>query len=265
MTTLNAIAWESNQLEHTGIPHIDGLVDFVNRLGYEPNDPDTFDYLDEHIKKDGLAFVRQGIALARICRYNLFRFKKFKSFRDYCQLSIQKSVSYCTRLIDAASLVLRLINLGFTRLPQNESQCRPLVKIADDCDLEEKWQLILDTSDTPSHKGIVTAQLVADVMGVDTHVKKSVRLSNGTYEKLKRLSAKSGKSLDQLIDEAIDEYIERKEEPATPEPDVTDASVEIAAVDPVPATQKFANWQADLAALVEEFDGIRGMPAVNSS
>ncbi|MBD1939102.1 hypothetical protein [Microcoleus sp. FACHB-68] len=266
MNTLTAINWEALQLEDSPIPHIDELVQFVRRLDYEPNGPDIFDYLDDRLKSDGLAFVRQGIALARMCRFNLFQHRRFRSFKEYCQKSLNKSVSYCNRLMEAAALVLRLINLGFSRLPANESQCRPLTKIAEDWELREKWQLILDISDTPSHKGIVTASLVADIMEVNTG-KQSVRLSPEVYKKLQRISAGCGKSIDELIDAALDAYSpDEEEEPAAGEEDVTVTAVEIVTVAPVPAAEKMRIWLADLADLISDHcDPIRGEPAADSS
>lgn len=230
----------------TGISHIDELLEFAAHTdGDAGSFPEYFSQLDHRIKSDSLGFVRQGICLLQILKRNLFKFKKFRSFKQYCERSLGKSISYCNRLIQAAEVVLKLINLGFHRLPQNESQCRPLTKIEDFHELREKWQLILDISDSPSHKGIITAQLVADVMESSTG-KKSVRLSPGTYEKLQRLSAGTGKSIEELIDEAIDSF--SPDENEAPEGEVADPQVPAAAS----MKQKLANWHADLEDLVAE-------------
>lgn len=74
-------------------------------------------------------FVEVGQALQQIKCKRLYR-NHFQTFEEYCHSRWDISRFYAYRLIGASEVVERLLTIGNTPLPKNESQTRPLIRVA---------------------------------------------------------------------------------------------------------------------------------------
>ncbi|MCT7952750.1 ribbon-helix-helix protein, CopG family [Ancylothrix sp. C2] len=168
---------------------------------------ETFEYYDSEIKDGLMAHVKVGVLLSRVARKCLYKLAGIKSFKEYCTKHLNKTSTYCVRLIKAAKTTLELIIAGFDRLPTNEAQCRPLTNLTGD-ELTTKWQEVLDRADKSNNrnsKGVITATMINEVVNGEPEPvdKKSVKISARSVERLEQLAKKLGKPVSELIEEAI--------------------------------------------------------------
>ncbi|WP_201800111.1 hypothetical protein [Beggiatoa leptomitoformis] len=112
--------------------------------------------LETTIAKELKAFYRVGNALAEIRDNRLYKLKGYKSFEEYCVTEWEMHRQHAHRLINASSVVKNLYPIG-NKLPENEAQVRPLVKLSPEKQ-REVWQAVCE-SDKP-----VTAEQVQAVV-----------------------------------------------------------------------------------------------------
>ena len=122
------------------------------------------------IKKGLNTFVEVGEALMVIRDSRLYR-SEFGTFEAYCseRWGLGKSRTY--QLIDAASVIKNVHNCG--RLPETESQARPLSSLAPQAQ-QEIWQDVVSR-----HGENITAAKVAEVVSEYQGAKKA-HVSNNT-------------------------------------------------------------------------------------
>jgi hypothetical protein len=87
-------------------------------------------------------FVEVGQALQHIKCKRLYR-NHFQTFEEYCHSRWDISRFYAYRLIGASEVVERLLTIGNTPLPKNESQTRPLIRVAPNC-VGKVWKKALE-------------------------------------------------------------------------------------------------------------------------
>ena len=196
------------------------LLDFEEEIHSQSPFHDL-DYLTGEIKRGFLDYVRQGIMLDAIRRLRLYK-DQFKTFKNYCEQALGRQYFYCTQIIKAAGICLRLIKAGFEILPSCVAQVVPLFKHAiinkyGDSPLEDKWQEVVDV--VPKER--ITAVTISETVDNNPELRlKQIRIKTDTYALLAKKAAAAGMSISELLARLVDEYNPRNlEEPAehTPE------------------------------------------------
>lgn len=196
------------------------LLDFEEEIQNQSPFHDL-DYLTGEIKRGFLDYVRQGIMLDAIRRLRLYK-NQFKTFKTYCEQALGRQYFYCTQIIKAAGICLRLIKAGFEILPSCVAQVVPLFKHAvtdqyGDCPLQEKWQEVVDV--VPKEK--ITAVTISETVDNNPELRlKQIKIKTDTYALLAKKAATAGMSIAELLARLVDEYNPRNIEEAaehTPE------------------------------------------------
>jgi hypothetical protein len=245
------------------VPSVEDIVTYAEDLDYEGHTI-TFEWAHGEMKNELLSFVRLGLIAQKVKRYKIYTRAKerFRTFREYCEKCLGKSVWHINRVIDAAKVTLALAQAGFTILPNCESQARPLVKFAGE-DLIEKWQQVIDN--IPKHR--ITASSVAAIVG-DSEQKKQIRVSGVLYSKLALKAALVGLSVEELLEQLVDssnleedleppvdDSIEVEEAGDRDEEDVSFGTPSKTKGQPF-TTEKLATWLTDMQDLLVQHYGL---------
>ncbi len=118
------------------------LKEFTNAHGVrEDNDYDLEEALIE-VKSHQFGFAKFG---AWAYQFKLKRLYKnmFSTWKQFCEKVLHKDHWYVDKKIRAARVIKDLICAGFTVLPKNEYQCRPLTKFWGE-ELIDNWAMIVD-------------------------------------------------------------------------------------------------------------------------
>ena len=182
------------------------LLDFEEEIQNQSPFHDL-DYLTGEIKRGFLDYVRQGIMLDAIRRLRLYK-NQFKTFKNYCEKALGRQYFYCTQIIKAAGICLRLIKAGFEILPSCVAQVVPLFKHAvtdqyGDCPLQEKWQEVVDV--VPKEK--ITAVTISETVDNNPELRlKQIKIKTDTYALLAKKAATAGQSISEFLSRLVNEY-----------------------------------------------------------
>lgn len=182
------------------------LLDFEEEIQNQSPFHDL-DYLTGEIKRGFLDYVRQGIMLDAIRRLRLYK-DQFKTFKNYCEKALGRQYFYCTQIIKAAGICLRLIKAGFEILPSCVAQVVPLFKHAvtdqyGDCPLQEKWQEVVDV--VPKEK--ITAVTISETVDNNPELRlKQIKIKTDTYALLAKKAATAGQSISEFLARLVNEY-----------------------------------------------------------
>jgi hypothetical protein len=225
----------------------ESILEFVENLNFQSP------YLDlkqitEHIKEGFLGYVKAGICLEKVQYLKLWK-QKFRSFKEYCESALGKTLSYAKRIMEAARVCEQLILGGFEILPVCEAQARPLVKFASidptgHSELAEKWQQVLDASG-----GKITAELVKAVVDGESVKAGGVKMQvdRDIYDALEAKAKMAGLTPQQLLKKLVEGHIPDELEPAV---DTESQPEEEDRIEPTFA--ELIRWEEDLLKLVEE-------------
>lgn len=237
----------------------ESILEFVENLNFQSPYLDLKE-ITEHIREGFLGYVKAGICLEKVQYLKLWK-QKFRSFKEYCESALGKTLSYAKRIIEAARVTEQLILGGFQILPVCEAQARPLVKFmsvdrAGHSELAEKWQQVLDASG-----GKITAELVKAVVdGEATKLEtKSIRIERDIYDALEAKAKMAGLSPQQLLKKLVEGHIPDELEPAVDTESIDESESDIDTessfvIDTESTEEKLVNWQQDLNELVKEFE-----------
>lgn len=120
---------------------------------------------EARIKKGLATFVEVGQALATIKDERLYR-REYSTFEAYCKNKWEFGRAHAYRYIKGALVVQNLSPAG-DKLPENEWQIRPLLKLPEE-KLQEAWEKIVEASgDEPitSSKVVAVAQEFLEASG----------------------------------------------------------------------------------------------------
>lgn len=231
----------------------ESILEFVENINYQSPHL-VLKELTEHIKEGFLGYVKAGICLEKVQYLKLWK-QNFRSFKEYCESALGKTLSYAKRIIEAARVCEQLILGGFKILPVCEAQARPLVKYAcvdaaGNSELAEKWQQVIDASG-----GKITAELVKSVVDGEAAKAecKSIRIERDVYDALEAKAKLAGITPQQLLKKLVEGHIPDEPETDDTESSDTESDTESNSVIDTESThQKFANWQKDLEQLVAE-------------
>ncbi|MEB3338963.1 MAG: hypothetical protein VKJ46_15945 [Leptolyngbyaceae bacterium] len=245
------------------LPYIQSLNAFIQEVEEENPNHLPLDWIVNQIKEHSLSYVRIGYLAAKVKVCKLWDRARngirFGSFQQWCEIALGKSVWQINRLIEASEVVIALTKAGFTYLPQNEAQARPLVKLWKDdlangnlegCGdkLVNAWDEVLRS--LPQHG--ITASAIAEIVGGKTEQSHRIEIDHSTYETLARKAAEVGLTPKQLLKQLIEGDSPTEPDPETenftePDSDPTDDT-------PVVTQQQLQRWEEDLIALVNEGD-----------
>jgi hypothetical protein len=202
----NDIFWEPPERE------FQPLLDFESEISDEIPHNDI-EVLTQRIKRSFLDYVRQGVMLAAVRRYRLYK-RQYRGFAEYCKLALGRSPYYCKRIIDAAQVCLRLIKSKFKILPTSVSQALPLVKFAKvdeygESELQNKWQTVLG-SFPPEN---ITAAKIAETLDENPEGRpKQVRIGATAYLLLQKKAVEAGMTVSEYLELLIGSDFERPED-----------------------------------------------------
>lgn len=126
-------------------------------------DETTLAACEEELRLTAESFIRAGNALMRIRDSKLYR-KTHDTFEAYCKEKWGMSVRFAQMKMSAAKVTQEIKANNCSRLPETESQARPLAQLKPD-EQADAWQEALDTSRTDeTGEPIVTASHVAEVV-----------------------------------------------------------------------------------------------------
>lgn len=218
----------------------------------------TYEWATNEIKEHLLNWVRVGLVAEKVRYYKLWK-EKFSSFADYCQKAIGKSKWQIGRIIKAARVTITLVHAGFDILPNCEAQASKLAKFL--CDprlLVEKWSEVIRS--IPKH--LITANAIGEVFGEQSK-KQKLTISHQLKEKLQTRANELGISVEQLLEE----FLEEEEPPESETLRVEGRSLlksETYRVEAQDSSEvdrfsshhqnKMERWQADLEQIVREHD-----------
>ena len=190
---------DSDPLYNPLLPSVEELLVYDQEL--EDECPwITFEWANYEIKNHLLNWVRVGLVAEKMRYLKLWR-EKFTSFADYCQKALGKSHWQIGRIIKAAKVTMLLACAGFETLPTCEAQASKLVKFLSDPNLlVEKWQEVLRS--VPKH--LITRNSIGEVFGEESP-KEKLSLSKKLKEKLKRKALELGVSVEELLEDFLEE------------------------------------------------------------
>jgi hypothetical protein len=182
---------------------MENLIDYAWSL--EENTPEDFDLqtIVTEIKSQVLSFVRTGLLAYKVKIFKLYR-KVHRNFKTFCEEVLGISHWQINRKIEAARVVVELIQAGFSVLPSCEAQARPLTKLYG-AELCNKWKMVVDSLKPHT----ITSNKINEVLGVESKTA-SLRLPKKLYEQIKRRALEMELSVEQLLnmmfedDEKID-------------------------------------------------------------
>ena len=206
----------------------------------------TYEWAIREIKEHLLNWVRVGLVAEKVRYYKLWK-GRFSSWQEHCEKAIGKAKWQISKLIRAARAVIYLAEAGFETLPNCEAQASKLLKTApQETDLIESWRRVLE--EVPKH--LISANAIGRVFGEEPK-KKRMNINSDLYQRLKERARELGISVEQLIEEWLDE-----EEIIEPETVSEFSSEESSEEDPnmLVTNEMMARWQADLEVIVREYD-----------
>ncbi|XLQ12527.1 MAG: hypothetical protein KPI85_09230 (plasmid) [cyanobacterium endosymbiont of Epithemia adnata isolate EadnSB Bon19] len=182
---------------------IENLINYAWSL--EENIPGDFDLqtIVTEIKTQVLSFVRTGLLAYKVKIFKLYR-GVHKNFKTFCEEVLGISHWQINRKIEAARVVVELIQAGFSILPSCEAQARPLTKLYG-AELCNKWKMVVDSLKPHT----ITSNKINEVLGVESKTA-SLRLPKKLYEQIRRKALEMELSVEQLLnmmfedDEKID-------------------------------------------------------------
>ncbi len=227
------------------LPSVEDILIYEEELN-EESPYISYVWATREIKEHLLNWVRVGLVADKVRYLKLWK-GKFSSFADYCQKAIGKSSWQISRIIKAARVTITLARAGFDILPNCEAQASKLVKfLSEPLLLLEKWSEVLRS--VPKH--LITANAIGEVLGEEPK-KPKLSVSHQLKEKLQTRADELGISVEQLLEDLLDEdsssLEEENQQCSTTEESESDQSV--------PSNQnKTERWQADLDQICREYD-----------
>lgn len=190
--------------------------------------------LTDDLKCEIHSYIKAGVIAHNLKITGIWK-KTTKNFSDFCNKFLGKSFWQIDRLIAAADVAIKLLNAGFTIIPQNESQCRPLVGLDYD-KLQAVWEHCLNCLGENRLTATAISQIVErwgqtqiefnDLPKTETKVRKE--LPKQTWTKLSETAKRYGMSPDEYLDLLLEKElgdVENEEE--TPPEEITEKKPEL--------------------------------------
>ncbi|ELS00326.1 hypothetical protein Xen7305DRAFT_00000260 [Xenococcus sp. PCC 7305] len=220
-------------------PEIQELNEYA--IGLEDKIAGDFDlqYLTFEFAYNQLAFVRNGLLLAKIKFLKLYKNYGDGTFASFCREKLRKQRWQINDTIRAARVVLELMYAGFDVLPTNISQAIALAKLTGE-KLVETWRSIINI--IPLDK--ITAKSIRNLLNPTTEKERTVttiQVPPEVHEDIHKEAAERGLSIVELLKMMLEFFIS-SENSHLSQPEINTPDYK----------QKQQIWREDLAKLVEE-------------
>ena len=235
----NALYQDSSLLSNK--PQIQELNQYAVDLESQIAGDFNLEYLTNEFAYNQLAFVRNGLLLAKIKFQKLYKNYGDGTFASFCKHQLKKQRWQINDTIKAARVVLDLMYAGFEILPTNISQAVALAKLTLD-ELIQKWRSIINT--LPPDK--ITAHSIRNAVKPFTEFNPAVaslEVPASIHEDIHREAANRGLSIGEFLKIILSFFI-KSENPHLLEHEVNTEEYR----------EKERIWQEDLADLVAEND-----------
>ena len=175
-------------------------IDLESRIAGDFN----LEYLTFEFAYNQLAFVRNGLLLAKIKFLKLYKNYGDGTFAGFCKHQLKKQRWQINDTIKAARVVLDLMYAGFEILPTNISQAVALAKLTID-ELIEKWRSIIET--IPYDE--ITAKAIRDLTNPYTEKETTaiIKLPAFLHEEIHREAADRGLTIASFLKILLDFFL----------------------------------------------------------
>ena len=212
-------------------PSIDNILVYAEELEFEGKNI-TFTWATHELTNHLMNWVRVGLVAAKVRLYRLYK-GAYRNFQEFCERKLGLTFWRINRIIKAAAVTIELAKAGFTILPKCEAQASCLVKYSGE-ELIAKWQQVIKAM--PEHR--ITANAIDEELDHPRKQKKGkISVSPETEMKLRRRALDECKSVDELIEELLDE--------GSIDDDEAD---DVEEIDP----EAIQRWESDLEELVRD-------------
>ena len=165
-------------------------------------------------------YIKAGVLAQHIKYLKMYR-DVSSCFSEFCKKFLGKTVWMVNRTIAASELAIKLMQYGFTEIPANESQCRPLLKLDPD-DLIETWRIVCESIPQPDRtakaiNAVVIRLFEADPDFLGKPTTQKIELSPELWVKLQEKAERYGMSPDKYLELLLDKDLADAPEPE-PEP-----------------------------------------------
>ena len=201
------------------------LLDYANILEDKIAGDFNLSQIINDIKGNFLSFVRTGLLAYKVKIWKLYR-KSYRNFKTFCEEALGVTHWQINRTIEAARVVMELVQSGFSILPQCEAQARPLTKFTG-AELCANWQIVVEN--LPPSK--ITGNSIAEVLGMESTTG-SIRLPKEFIVQLRDEANALGLSLEEYL------RVLHEERNVTTPPD----------------EETIAAWQEDLVRMTKEYE-----------
>ena len=238
-------------------PQIKELDQYARDLEDRIEGDFNLEYLISEFAYNQLAFVRNGLLLAKIKFLKLYKNYGDGTFASFCKHQLRKQRWQINDTIKASSVVLDLMYAGFDILPTNISQAVALAKLAGE-ELIEKWRSIINT--LPSDK--ITAHSIRNFINPPTESEPTVaslEVPIQVHEDIHREAANRGLPIGEFLRIILGFFLEGENSHLLEHPNNTEeytkkrtAPSEVSS--DIGTEQAERIWQQDLAHLIAQKD-----------
>lgn len=186
-------------------PEIQELNQYAIALEAQIPGDFNLEYLTFEFAYNQLAFVRNGLLLAKIKYLKLYKNYGDGTFASFCREQLRKQRWQINDTMRAARVVLELMYAGFEILPTNIAQAITLAKLTGE-QLIEKWRMVIET--IPLDK--ITAKSIRNVLFPPTERERMVRtlqVSPEVHEDIHREAAARGLSIVELLKMMLEFFV----------------------------------------------------------
>ena len=204
LNPFNALYQDSSLLSNK--PQIQELNQYAVDLESQIAGDFNLEYLTNEFAYNQLAFVRNGLLLAKIKFQKLYKNYGDGTFASFCKHQLKKQRWQINDTIKAARVVLDLMYAGFEILPTNISQAVALAKLTLD-ELIQKWRSIINT--LPPDK--ITAHSIRNAVRPTTESESAVaslEVPASIHEDIHREAANRGLSIGVFISMMLKFFLE---------------------------------------------------------
>ena len=186
-------------------PEIEKLDEYARNIDRQT--PVEFDpgYIEFEFQSNRLAYVRNGLLLAKLKYLKLYKEFGDGTFSSFCRERLQITRWQVNDTIKAARVTMDLVYAGFEILPKNISQAIALASLKGD-KLVESWRKVITSiaTDKITHKSIRNLLFPTTELAV---TKASIQVPRTLHEDIHREAAKRGIAIADLLRTMFDFFV----------------------------------------------------------
>ena len=186
-------------------PEIKELNQYAMALDNTIAEEFNLEYLISEFAHNQLAFVRNGLLLAKIKFLKLYKDYGDGTFVSFCREKLGKQRWQINDTIRAARVVLELMHAGFEILPNNISQAIVLAKLSGE-QLIEKWRMVIEKLTLDQ----ITAKSIRNVIKPPekkANTLTTILVTKEIQENMQREATKRGLSIVQFLEVMLEFFL----------------------------------------------------------